>query len=218
MASLSDYINLIPGENRSQPNFAAWLAAKVQGDVDNQNLLATFPALFNPQTAVGQQQDMVGEWVGISRYLPVPLVGVYFAWGTDGVGWGEGTWLGPGDNPDGLTVLPDDIFRTLMLAQIAANNWDGTIPGAYAVWADAFGPGAILIQDNMDMTITIVWLGSQDAVTLALLAIGLFGLRPAGVRITGYNLPSVAGAPVFGWGIQNAAIQGWGTGAWITPL
>jgi hypothetical protein len=162
MASLDAYISLVPSENYGQPNFAAWLSAKLQGDVDNQNLLASFPELFNPLTAVGQQLDFVGEWVGISRDLEVPLAGVYFSWGIPGLGWGEGTWFAPGDDPDSLIVLPDDTYRTLVLAKIAANHWDGTIPGAYQVWADVFGPGKILIQDNMDMTLTIIWLGAQS--------------------------------------------------------
>jgi hypothetical protein len=218
MASLDAYISLVPSENYGQPNFAAWLSAKLQGDVDNQNLLASFPELFNPLTAVGQQLDFVGEWVGISRDLEVPLAGVYFSWGIPGLGWGEGTWFAPGDDPDSLIVLPDDTYRTLVLAKIAANHWDGTIPGAYQVWADVFGPGKILIQDNMDMTLTIIWLGAQDAVTLALLLGGLFTLRPAGVGVTGYFVSSVPNAPLFGWGIESATISGWGTGAWIEKL
>lgn len=222
MATLQDYLDLVISEHADKPDYIAFISIFLQGQVDNQNVLAQLPARLNLDdevNCVGFWLDLIGSRVGQSRQVDVPLVGVYFAWATAGVGWGQGTWFGPGEPLDGLVILPDDSYRILLKAVIAANQWDGTVPGAYAVWNIAFGPNQIILQDNQDMTITIFWVGANpSAVTLALLTTGQLALKPAGVRITGYFTPSVPNAPVFGWGIESPTIQGWGQGAWVKKI
>lgn len=217
---LADYIAMVPHQHRNKPKYIAWLSALLQPFVDRQALMASVPALFDidSPTCAGVWQDMVGEWVGASRDLSIPLTGVYFAWDTDGVGWDQGTWYQVGDSTTELTVLPDDAYMTLIRARIAANHWDGTIPGAYLIWATLFGPNQILIQDNQDMSMTIIWLGQTDAVTLALLTGGYLDLRPAGVQIRGYFKPSVPDEPIFGWDADSDLIKGWDEGAWLVEI
>jgi hypothetical protein len=189
--------------------------------VDRRNLLASIPALYDIDNAVGQQLDRVGEWVGISRNLPIHLTGVYFSFDTSGVGFDQGTWFGPFDPSTGLTALPDDQYRILLYAKIAANNWDGTVPGAYAAWNTIFEPlgYSILISDNQDMTMDIVLVGPQpDAVTLALFTGGYLNLRPAGVGINNYYLPSVPDAPVFGFDVETSGISGFDVGGWVVAV
>ena len=55
------------------------------------------------------------------------------------------------------TGLPDDLYRMLLMAKVAANAWDGTTPHAYKVWGTAFaGTSAIIfIQDHQDMSMTV---------------------------------------------------------------
>ena len=200
----------------------AFLSALLQPFVDNQTLLAAISgSAFDLDLAVGVQLDVIGQWVGADRNLAVPLTGVYFSWNTSGLGWDQGTWLGPYDSTTGLVQLPDDSFRQLLRATIAKNYWDGTVPGAYSVWGIVFdvSSGAVLIQDNQDMTITVVFFSSSlDAVQQALIANQYFDLCPAGVRVTGYYTPSITTAPVFGWGIEASNISGWGTGAWLKQI
>ena len=50
-------------------------------------------------------------------------------------------------------------------------------------------------------------------IDLGLLTQGAFGVKPLGVSIT-YQVTSVNGAPLFGWGMDNAFVSGWGKGAW----
>ena len=52
-----------------------------------------------------------------------------------------------------------------------------------------------------------------DALTMALFESGYLDLRPAGVRIAQYILPTVNG-PLFGFGIENEAVAGFGVGGW----
>lgn len=217
--TLATYLALIPPENSQKPKFVATVAAEVQPYVDIQATLFSMIGLFTPNS-VGNQLDGVAQWVGTNRNLPAPLTGVYFTWGADNLGWGEGTWLGPNDSEAGLTVLPDDSFQILVKLVIAMNNWDGTIPGAYNIWDSVMGPDfGILIQSNGDMTMLVVFVEQIDSiVTRALIAGGFFNLVPATVRVTQFSQPSVPDTPVFGWGVENDVISGWGTGCWIEPL
>jgi hypothetical protein len=217
--TLDTYLALITSEHNTKPKFMATVAAEVQPFVDIQTTLYAMIGIFTPN-AVGDQLDKVGAWVGANRNLSNPLQGVFFTWGEDGVGWGEGTYLGPGDSPAGLTVLPDDSFQILVKLIIAMNRWDGTIPGAYSIWNTVMGPQfGLLIQDNQDMTMLVVFTGLiESIVTKALIVGGFFNLRPATVRITQFSKPSVSNTPVFGWGVESDVISGWGTGCWIEPL
>lgn len=217
---LSYYLNLIPSQHNQKPKFMAVVAASVQPFVDLQQTMFEMIGIFNPYTAVGDQLDKAGVWVGASRNLTAPLEGVYFTWGEDSLGWGEGTWLGSEDSTAGLLTLPDDSFSILVKLIIATNQWDGTVPGAYAIWNAVFGDAfGILIQDNQDMTMLVVFTGLiESVVTKTLIVGGYWNLRPAGVRITSFSKPSIPETPVFGWGVENSVISGWGTGCWIEPL
>jgi hypothetical protein len=70
--------------------------------------------------------------------------------------------------------------------KIAANQWDGTVAGARAVWEMAFGPGMLELTDNQNMTATMTWVGAAapDQVTRQLIVLGYFNLKPAGVSLT----------------------------------
>lgn len=217
--TIDSYLSLITSEHNQKPKFMATVAAECQPFVDLQATLYSLIGIFNPNS-IGDQLDKVGVWVGANRNLTTPLTGVFFTWGSEGLGWGEGTWLGPDDSESGLTVLPDDSFQILVKLIIAMNNWDGTIPGAYSIWDSVMGEEfGILIQDNQDMTMLVVFTGLiESVVTKALIVGGFFNLRPAGVRITEFAQPSIPDTPVFGWGVENSTISGWGTGCWIEPL
>lgn len=220
-ADISKYLTLITSEHQPATKFRSLVAALVQPFADITEMLAAVPGLYDLDSAAGSQLDIIGQWVGISRYLEEPLTNVYFSFGIAGLGWGEGTWLGPYDLTSGLVALPDDAYRTLLRAKIAANTWDGTVPGAYRIWNTIFASEGyqILIQDNQDMTMTVGLLGNTpDAVTVSLLVNGYLDLRPAGVAITGYFTTNTPNTPLFGFGINNNSIAGWGLGAWGNHL
>jgi hypothetical protein len=218
---ISQYTSLITSEHNQRPNFMAMVSLLAQWAVDRQNMLASIPGLFDIDYAIGQQLDWVGQWVGVSRNLSVPLTDVYFSFDTVGLGFDQGTWLGPFDPTTGLVSLPDDAYRTLLYAVIAANNWDGTVPGAYTAWNTIFEPlgYSILIEDGQDMTMTIALIGpTPDAVTLALFTGGYLNLRPAGVGITFYYTQSVPDVPIFGFDAENSSISGFDVGAWAVSV
>jgi Protein of unknown function (DUF2612) len=217
--TLETYLSLITSEHNQKPKFMATVAAEIQPFVDVQATLFAMIGIFNPNS-VGDQLDKVGVWVGANRNISTPINGVFFSWGKAGVGWGQGTWLGPTDSANGLTVLPDDAFQILVKLTIAENAWDGTVPGAYSIFNSVFASQglSLLIQDNQDTTMFVVVVGVLSAVAQSLISGGFFNLKPAGVQITSFNQPTVQGAPVFGWGAENSGVSGWGTGCWIAPI
>jgi hypothetical protein len=189
-ATVQKYLDLLTSEHQDLPLFSAFLTIFLQGQVDLQNFLASLPAAFDVDTAIGVQLDAVGVRVGRSRSFPAPITGVYFSWDIAGVGWDEGVWQGPFDPDTGIQYLPDEFYRTILKAKIAANQWDGTVVGAEAMWTIAFGPDVLVLQDNQNMTETMRWVGAMpDSVTQILLGLGYFTLKPAGVALTGIVLP-----------------------------
>lgn len=217
LGDIAPYLALITSEHRDKPKFIAMLTATLQPVADIQALIASMPGLFDLDVAVGDQLDKVGQWIGVSRTLNAPLVGVYFALGPSGPGFGIGTWKGPFDPDTFLINLPDEAYRLLLRAKLLNDKWNGTIPAAYAIWDALFaGTGfGILIQDYGNMHMLFALTGpTPDAVTLALFLGGYLNVRPAGVKVDAYVTPTVPDTPYFGFGVENAAISGFGVGAW----
>lgn len=213
------YLALVTSQHRDKTAFINTLTTILRPVVDNAALTSTIPGLFDIDTAVGLRLDVVGEWVGRSRDLRVPLTGVYFSFDTEGLGFDQGAWKGPFDPATGLVSLPDETYRTLLRATVAANQWSGSIPDAYAVWEIVFGDSRILIQDGGDMTMLFALVGpSPDAATRALLTGGYLSLKPAGVRIAAYLIPTVPDAPFFGFDADTDAVGGFDVGGWGEPL
>lgn len=216
---LEDYLNLITSEYRNQPTFIATISVWLKAIIYLQDLKKSMIPLFDLDVAVGDQLDILGQWVGVSRNIAIPITGIYFSWdGTDyTLGWDYGSWQ-PSDAPTSITSLPDDAYRTLIRAKIAANHWDGTTDGAYAIWDALFPNVTILIQDNQNMTYALAIVGGViDSLTLALITGGYIQLRPEGVRISGY-FASIDSGPVFAWDLDAPLLQGWDIGSWAREL
>ena len=83
----------------------------------------------------------------------------------------------------------------------------------HAIWQYVFGPGAIEVLDNQDMTITIVYdTTALSSVMQQLLLNGAFPLKPAGVQV---NYLPISGAPIFSWNLNTTKFQGWnGVSVW----
>lgn len=218
--SVSDYQDLVTSEHVNQPDFMATIAISVAAMVQVQSLMGSMIPIFDLATPpVGDQLDIIGQWVQASRDVIEPIPGVFFSWNDTVIdGWNSGSWQDPNNHGTSLIVLPDDAYLTLINAKIAANQWDGTTEGAYAIWDIVLPHFTLLIQDNQDMSMGVGIVGGVlDALTMALLTGGYLPLKPEGVRITEFFVP-VDTNPFFGWGVNTAFIQGWGTGSWASEL
>lgn len=219
--TVENYTNLITSEHKKKARFLATLQAVLKPIVQVQDVLTSIPSKFDVDTAVGNQLDVVGQWVGVSRFIRTPLTGIYFEWdGVATVGWDSGIWQDEFAPTTGLTELPDEFYRILIKAKIAANRWDGTIPSAYAIWREIFQDNTVLIQDLQDMSMVVGIVGQPlDAVTQALLTGGYLSLKPEGVRINYYAIP-LDDSPIFGWDSEDGGfgLAGWDEGSWATLL
>jgi hypothetical protein len=187
-ATIQTYLDLITLEHGSQPNYTAMISVLCQPLVDSINQMSQMQTLFDIDTAIGQQLDIVGQWVGITRYVDPPIIGVYFAWDTAGVGWDQGVWKLPTDPTFGLVVLPDDHYRALLKARVLNNHWDGDIEDAYAIMNTTFNVFGyfIAIKDNGNLTMDLILVGpvAPDALLLDMFDSGELDIRPAGVQVT----------------------------------
>ncbi|MBY4728348.1 MULTISPECIES: DUF2612 domain-containing protein [Burkholderia] len=217
MAELDDYTGLITSEHQPRPIFMAVVAAWLSPIVDQINVLGGMPALFDLDSAVGDQLDTLGEWIGLSRQVSTPLVGVYFAFDIFGLGFDQGAWKGPFDPDTGLVSLDDGTYRMALRAKIAANHWDGTPDAAGAILEMLAPPGTLVfIEDHCDMSITIGIAGKQpNALYAALLTKGFLSLKPEAVHVN-YAFTSLDGSPVFGFDVDNEYVAGFDAGAWST--
>lgn len=219
--TLSEYIRLITTEHADKPKFIATVSASYEPLAKVQEVLKDLPRAFDIDEATGEQLDAVGAWIGRSRRLDVPIEGVYFTW--DDItadGWDGGVWKGEYDPDEGLVDLPDDAYRRVLKAKIAANNWQGTIPEAYEVWRTAFGGESILvIQDNQDMSVVIGIAGTPlGTLDKALLQSGQASLKSEGVRVNYYAIIPDEGQ-IFGWDVDTTeALAGWDVGQWSEQL
>ncbi|MDE1158447.1 MAG: DUF2612 domain-containing protein [Neorhizobium sp.] len=220
-ATTDDYVGLVPPFNATKPKFTAMLRALADPMADLQAFFEGMPQAFDVDTAIGAQLDVVGLWVGWSRYVKVPIPGLYFTWDSDTLGWDKGLWKGPYDSDTGVTRLDDDTFRVFIKAKIRANSWDGTMQSAVSIINDiatteqqsVFG-----VFDNQDGSMTITITGQYPTTLfVALIDQGYFPLKPEGIRIN-WAITSAQSAPLFGFDIENDFISGFDVGAWaITP-
>lgn len=217
--TVQDYLDLVTSQYANQPDFLAVLTANTKAPAQVQALLSAMISLFDLDTPpVGEQLDIIGQWVGVSRQVSIPITDIYFTWdGTEATGWDRGSWPSAG-TPTTITQLPDDAYLALIRGTIAANNWDGTTNGAYEIWDLLFPDFTIIIQDyeNMSYALGIVG-GIIDSLTLALITGGYIKLRPEGVRISKYFI-SQGTNPVFSWDLDTTYLKGWDTGYWATEI
>ncbi len=213
-----DYLNLITSEHRQKPKFIQMVTDGASAGVTLQNVFASMIPLFDVDSAVGDQLDILGLWIGISREIPIPIPGVYFSWdSTADLGWEFGVWRAASD-PTEITILPDDVYRTFIKAKIAANRWDGTLKSMYEIWDSVFTDITIFIQDNQDMSYNIGFVGRPvDTLTLELIKQGYLPLKPEGVRVNIIYSP-VDDNKLFAWDIENDVLAGWDTGSWAKEI
>lgn len=187
MSQVTDYTGKIPSANASKPNFVAMVSTVAQSFVDAINAMDQIEASFNLAVAVGVQLDIIGKWVGVSRNVQTPIVNVFFAWDTTGLGFDQAKWLGPYTPSATLNLLGDDTFRQLIQAKIGLNSWDGTITSLTSI-LNTFLSGSnqyAAIVDGQDMTMTIYLVGiSTDIVKQTIITGGYLPLKPAGVTLT----------------------------------
>lgn len=214
MAAITQYTDLATSEHSTKSNFIAVLSALVQPCADIAATINSIPAAFDLDTAIGSQLDYVGQWIGRTRNLKVPITGVFFSLDI-APGLDSGVVWTPYTPAAGLESLPDEQYRMLLRARVLNNQWDGSLSQAYSIYNALFATSIYtpFVDDYANLTMSIGLAGqAPDALTLAMLTQGLLNARPAGISVTGYYTTSTT-EPMFALDVQNANFAGLDFGA-----
>jgi hypothetical protein len=135
--------------NPIKARFLETIRANLQPYADSQALVSTIFQAYDLDYAEGVQLDADGEWIGLSRVVPVPLPNTFFSVGSALLGVGYGYIKGKFDSYFGLSLLPDDLYRRLLYTKIEANSWDGTNDELYTILRTYFtDPSTLIIIDD----------------------------------------------------------------------
>lgn len=187
----TDYTELVTSQHR-KPRFLAYVAMMTEALGKIQDVAASLKEAFNVDVAVGQQLDIIGLWVGVTRRLEIPLASSFFSFNTAGLGFNQGVWFTPFTPSTGLVFLDDETYRLVIKAMILANRWDGTLRQYQIILQEAFPDHVVWAVDNTDRTLTIHATGNpMTAIQSAILQSGpISKIKPAGISIAGYVLPT----------------------------
>jgi Protein of unknown function (DUF2612) len=177
---LGYYLGLFTSQYQLSPNLLKWARLAWQPIDDLTNLLAFISSNYDLDYAVGVQLDVCGQLIGQSRTVGFQPTG--------------------GASP----TLDDDTYRLLLKARIGQNTWDGKIVSLYPFWQTLFPGGKIVINDNQNMTATIIIAGSFTQIFIDLINNGYIVPRPEGVDYT----YTTAVLPIFGADQNNSFVAG----------
>lgn len=215
---LQTYLDLIPAPNNLQPNLLAWLSGILQPTIDTMIVLGQLTPAFDINTAVGDQLDVLGQILNLSRILNFQPDG--------------------GINP----VLDDPTYRIVLIAKIIQNQWDGSKGELYTFLQTFLPQYPVLIADNQNMTMNVLVLGMANAATGAaifsfdlnaspyfgfdvgfwftittsllrqLVVHGYFTPKPAGVHVN----YSFSDGVFFALDTESTFLQGFDQGSWAS--
>jgi hypothetical protein len=180
------YLNLLTSQYRLAPALNKWLPKLLKYGDDTTNAISQITESYDLDYAVGSQLDTLGLIAGVSRQVPFQPSG--------------------GVSP----ILTDAVYRTLIQATLANNQWDGKIGSLQAIWQALFPGGSIKIIDNQNMSATIVVSGGFSSIIQDLIANDLIVPRPETVE---YNYV-FSNLPIFGYDENDGFIGGYDRGLW----
>ena len=200
---MSKYTELITSYHKSKPKYRDTIDLITRTFTDLQNNLTAYPQKFDLDSAEGQQLDIVGEWVGISRQVDVPIVE-----------------FKKGRHERDTVSMNDDTYKMVLKAKIAANHWNGTmetLPAIYQMLSQNIGAN-IFVVDNFNMTMDVFIVGGHlPTILQSIISRGYLNVKPEGVRITNHIISADSGT-LFGFDINNDYIAGFENGSWGVVL
>lgn len=182
MTSVNPFPSLVTSYNQ-KPKFLAMIESLTDGLYSFQQLAQILPSLFNIDTAVGQQLDVLGQWIGVSRTLSISKR--WFSFNEPYEGFDLGDWFLFGDVPYRLVTLIDPLYRIILKAKILVNNFDGTRPSFEAILNQIFviDQVSFTIQETAPMNITITVNGYVNEIIFFLLENDVLKIIPMGVTV-----------------------------------
>jgi hypothetical protein len=201
----TNYLKLITSQHANQPKFMAWVGVLTGALGDISDVIASIPAAYDIDNAVGAQLDVIGEWVGRPRVVEDILDVAFFGFQDDDAAlpFGElvnvsigGRFYELNDSFSSSSTLQDPEYKTILKAKIVRNQWNGTIDGLEQALQYIFGvPCAVVDPGTLTLTIYI----GRPITAIEKTLLTTFDLLPraAGVDITAIQYRTfLAGAAV----------------------
>lgn len=175
--------NLVTSYNQ-KPKFLATVNALTSGLWSFQELAVIAPSMFSIDTAVGQQLDILGQWIGFSRVLSISKQ--WFSFNEPYEGFDLGEWYVFGDVPYETVTLTDQLYRIVLKAKILVNNFNGTKPQFIAILNQLFSldKPTFTVTQTSPMNVVVNINGEINQVIFFLLTQNVFQLTPMGVNIS----------------------------------
>lgn len=188
MDSNVTYLKLITSEYANMPKYNAYVKTFLDMVSPAVDMLDSFNTIFKLSTATGDQLDKIGSIIGVGRVLPT-------------------------DNVNIPPILPDGLYRTVLMSKIYSNQWNGTREGLESILDSVFPGMAYEIVDAQDMTYMVSIINpNSDQTSVALLTEGYILPKPSGVGVN-YNIVE---RPLFGWDSNTQFVKGWDEAEWAT--
>lgn len=171
MAEVQQYLDLVESQYSSKPKFMGILRRYLE-DVDvSREVADALPKAFSVATATGDQLDIIGALVGVSRDYP------YIA-----------------NLQDIPKKMDDETYRLIINARIMQNSWDGTYGSFQSTWNSIFDEMGIRAQyyDNQDMSCSVTVSGNFTAAQAALITNGYIFPKTMGVKVNYLDDPRIS--------------------------
>jgi len=185
-----DYESLIPSAHRGRRKFTAMVKITAGAFGSLFDAVQTIPAKFDLDSAVGNQLDIIGEWLGQDRYVPRVLP-VFFGFvdsvaarplgeeGDEAVG---GRFYGEGEAYITSVALSDPAYRIFLKALRLKNHGSGSTADLVAAISDLLQTTVTLDDPgNMVVTATVGRVLLPEEVVL--LTHGNVLPKPSGVKV-----------------------------------
>lgn len=155
MMKSKDYLKKVTSAHCHCPNYMEWLRVLLDVVCDFGKIMEDLPVEFAIRRAVGAQLDILGRYLGATRYLPYT-------------------------NAQGL--LNDDDFRLYLLALILKSKWDGQMGSLTGIWQQIYPEISLKIKDNFDMTVTVEFRGALSVTMQEMIQAGMILPMSMGVE------------------------------------
>jgi hypothetical protein len=190
---ISAYADLLPMQYRDKPKARATIEILCQKALAD-GLALDLANAFDIDTAVGAQLDIIGKYVGVSRYIQVPASFSYYGFrdyisghtqNTNGMQTYTGSlnagilYKSYASIGQSSTAISDEGMRFIIKLQIISNHSDASFYGIQHLLLQFFGD-AITVVDNLDMTMTYSVL---KTIPVSIATITPFLPKPMGVGI-----------------------------------
>jgi hypothetical protein len=206
---MNQYTSYITSEHQ-KPNFLTIVNGLTQpfDDIEQLNIN------LNINTAVDYMLDILGGWIGQSRYLSVPLQIQPANYDTlQYGGWDGGFYYNEYDATTTIATLDDVDYRFLLKLKIAQNKFDGRVATAYSI-LQQLGVNC-LILDNQNMSCAFIFIGNLNLIQQQIISQKIVNLVPFGISVQYQQVNN--NVAIYDQSITSL-MSGWDVGEYATNL